>query len=130
MWPLPRDVSDHCPLVLKGDITDWGPKPFRFKNHWMENRKFKGVVEEAWRKYGRSGWMSLVLKGKLKGLKGDIREWNKVEYGNVEMRLTLLREEIEELDRKCEDSLLTTQEVEVRKLNFEELWRLWKSKRP
>jgi len=74
--------------------------------------------------------MSLVLKGKLKGLKGDIREWNKVEYGNVEMRLTLLREEIEELDRKCEDSLLTTQEVEVRKLNFEELWRLWKSKRP
>ena len=56
LWAIPRDVSDHCPLVLKGDTSDWGPKPFQFKNYWLENRKFKGVVEEAWRKYGRSGW--------------------------------------------------------------------------
>jgi hypothetical protein len=70
LWVLPRDVSDHCPLVLKNGGWDWGPKPFRFKNFWLEHRKFKGVVEEAWRNHNVSGWMSFVLKEKLKGLKG------------------------------------------------------------
>lgn len=119
LWSIPRDVSDHCPLVLKGDSLDWGPKPFRFKNHWLENRKFKRVVEEAWRKYGRTGWMGVVFRSKLKGLKWDIREWNKVEYGNVE---------IEELDGKCDHGVLSIVEVVERKHKFEELWRLWNSK--
>jgi len=128
LWPIPRDVSKHFPLVLKGDSSDWGPKPFRFKNHWLENRKFKGVVEEAWRKYGRSGWMGVVLRSKLKGLKWDIHEWNKVKYGNVEVRLEVLRKEIEEFDGKSDRGVLSNVEVEERKLKFVELWRLWKSK--
>jgi len=28
LWVLPRDVSDHCPLVLKNAGWSWGPKPF------------------------------------------------------------------------------------------------------
>jgi hypothetical protein len=55
LWELPRDVSDHCLLVLKVDVIDWGPKPFRFNNFWLENSSFKKVVEEAWRKYGGVG---------------------------------------------------------------------------
>jgi len=47
LWVLPRDVSDHCPLILKYGEWDWGPKLFRFNNFWLENSKFKGVVEEA-----------------------------------------------------------------------------------
>ena len=52
----------------------------------------------------------------------------RVEYGNVEMRLTLLREEIEKLDEKSKSGALSNEEVDVRKLKFKELWRLWKSK--
>ncbi|PWA77072.1 hypothetical protein CTI12_AA228410 [Artemisia annua] len=34
-WPhsnaaLPRDVSDHCPLILKTHAMDYGPIPFKF----------------------------------------------------------------------------------------------------
>jgi hypothetical protein len=79
-------------------MCDWGLKPFRFNNFWLQNRNFKGVVEEAWRNHGGRGWMGFVLQSKLKGLKGVIREWSRVEYGNVDMRLNSLREEIEELD--------------------------------
>jgi len=68
--------------------------------------------------------MRFVLKSKLKGLKGDIRELNKAKYGNVEMRLVSLREDIEELDAKSEMGMLTMQEVEDRMLKFAELWRL------
>jgi len=62
LWVLPRDVSDHCPLVLKNGGWDWGPKPFCFNNFWLQNRNFKGVVEEGWRNQTVGGWMSFVLK--------------------------------------------------------------------
>ena len=26
LWVLPRDVSDHCPLILKNEGWEWGPK--------------------------------------------------------------------------------------------------------
>ena len=70
LWALPRDVSDHCPLILKEGGWDWGPKPFRFNNHWLENGSFRGVVEGCWREQRVEGWMGYVLKEKLKGLKG------------------------------------------------------------
>jgi hypothetical protein len=44
------------------------------------------------------GWMSFVLKEKLKGFKGVIKEWNKVEYEKLEDRVVLLLEETAELD--------------------------------
>jgi endonuclease/exonuclease/phosphatase family metal-dependent hydrolase len=38
LWVLPRDVSDHCPLILKRNGFDWGPKPFRFNNVWLDHK--------------------------------------------------------------------------------------------
>jgi hypothetical protein len=46
LWILPRVVSDHCPLVLKHNSLDWGPRPFRFNNHWLLHKDFKVLVEE------------------------------------------------------------------------------------
>jgi exonuclease III len=40
-WVGPRDVSDHCPIILHYDSADWGPKPFRFNIFWLKNTKFK-----------------------------------------------------------------------------------------
>ena len=37
-----------------------------------------------------SGWMSFVLKEKLKGLKGRLKVWNKEEYGGMEERVEKL----------------------------------------
>lgn len=37
-WPkaqlvaLPRELSDHCPLILKSFVFDFGPSPFKFYN--------------------------------------------------------------------------------------------------
>lgn len=81
LWVLPRDASDHCPLVLKVGGWDWGPKPFRFNNFWLENRGFKLLVEETWRNHNLGGWMGFILKEKLKNLKLRLKEWNKEEYG-------------------------------------------------
>ncbi|GAU34029.1 hypothetical protein TSUD_16170 [Trifolium subterraneum] len=72
--------------------------------------------------------MGFVLKEKLKGLKGVLREWHKQEYGGMEGRIEELRVEIGDLDRKGEEEGLTTLEVESRKEKFGALWKLFKSK--
>lgn len=72
--------------------------------------------------------MGFFLKSKLNGVKGVIRECYKVKYGDVESLLCQLKEEIEELDGKCERGVLSYIEAEDRKRKFEELWRVLKSR--
>jgi exonuclease III len=128
LWVLPRDVSDHCPLVLKRNGFDWGLKPFRFNNAWLDHKDFSKLVEEVWRGFNVTGWMGFVLKEKLKGLKTFLREWHKKEYGGGEDRIAVIMEDINELDVRGELVGLSDQEVSLRKVLFHELWRRLKSK--
>ncbi|MCH83902.1 cysteine-rich receptor-like protein kinase, partial [Trifolium medium] len=128
VWVCSRDVSDHCPLVVKIANNEWGPKPFRFNNNWIDHKHFKKVVEESWRGMEVSGWMSFVFKEKLRGLKGRLKEWNMVEFGSLESRMKNLVEDIRELDVKGEIMGLDSNEVVLRKEFFVELWKLQKHK--
>lgn len=40
-----RDVSNHCPVWLKCEIKDWGPKPFRFIHGWFDHKDFLEFIE-------------------------------------------------------------------------------------
>ncbi|MCH80895.1 LINE-1 reverse transcriptase like, partial [Trifolium medium] len=128
LWVLPRDVLDHCPLILKPSQEDWGPKSFRFINFWLDNKKLKEVVETYWVNNRIEGWMGFVLKEKLKGLKSILRNWNKQEYGGLEARIEELVVEIKDLDSKGGEMGLSSQEVDCRKEKFGNLWKFLKSK--
>jgi exonuclease III len=32
-----RDISDHCPIWLECTRLNWGPKPFKFLNCWLQH---------------------------------------------------------------------------------------------
>jgi hypothetical protein len=70
--------------------------------------------------------MSFVLKERLKHLKGIIKEWNAVTFGEAENRKHGLIKGILELDLKSEVAGLEDVEVAERKKLFEELWVLLK----
>ncbi|MCH98078.1 transposon TX1 putative protein [Trifolium medium] len=106
----------------------WGPKPFRFNNHWLEHKHFKEVVEVAWEENDARGWMGYVVKEKLKSLKVRLKEWNKVEYGSMDLRIKTLIEDIQDLDIRGELSGLASHDVALRKELFDEFWNLQKSK--
>jgi hypothetical protein len=127
VWVVNRDVSDHCPLILRYNNDDWGPKPFCFNNYWIQNKQFKEVVVNAWNAQHITGWMRFVLKGRLKGMKGVIKEWSKEVYGKPETLKTTLVTQIKNLDLKSESVGLSVDEVSLRKRLFEELWVLLKS---
>jgi len=102
--------------------------PFQFNNFWLDNRNFKGVVEEAWRTMPINGWMGFVLKEKLKRLKLVIKEWHKGEYGDMEANIEKMVEDIWELDVRGEVVELNGEEVQRRKSLFGDLWRILKAK--
>jgi hypothetical protein len=122
VWALSRDVSDHCPLVVRYSFSDWGPKPFRFNNFWLHNKKFKELVIKTWEEQSFVGWMGFVLKDRLKDLKGVIKEWCVEEYGKPEEKKNLLIEKILALDIRSEGVGLSDAEVGERKRLFDELW--------
>lgn len=70
-------ISDHCPIFLEVSNQDWGPRSFKIFNSWIFHLSFKPFVKEKWKGYNVKGWVSFMLKEKLKLLKGNLREWNK-----------------------------------------------------
>jgi hypothetical protein len=128
LWINMRDVSDHCPVVLRYNNVDWGPRPFRFNNHWLLHKDFKSLVEDWWGSNSIVGWMGFVLKEKLKGLKVVIKAWNKEVYGAIDSKISRLIVDIQDLDVKGELVLLSEAEVLNRKKLFSDLWHLLKSK--
>jgi hypothetical protein len=119
LWVLPRSVSDHCPLMVRSSSSGWGPRPFRFKNFWLSNKAFNGVVKNYWRSSNVTGWMAYVLTEKLKGQKAIIRNWDREVYGGMDAKI-----EISVLDLQAELVGLSEGEVIRRKSLFSEMWHL------
>ncbi|XP_071739299.1 uncharacterized protein [Rutidosis leptorrhynchoides] len=45
---LDRKLSDHCPLVLRDKIIDYGPKPFKVFDAWLDHDGVDQIIYEAW----------------------------------------------------------------------------------
>ncbi|KAH1214268.1 hypothetical protein GmHk_14G042037 [Glycine max] len=53
-WPatkqctLDRNFSDHCLIILRSKVIDWGPQPFRVLDSWLLDISFIRVVHDCW----------------------------------------------------------------------------------
>ena len=78
-WPsskqyiLDRQILYHCAFLLKSNVVDWGPKPFRFLDIWQEDKEFGNFVKRKWEVYSVMGNKFQMLKEKLKMLKSDLK---------------------------------------------------------
>lgn len=127
-WGLERTVSDHCPLVLKGEGKNWGARPFRVMNCWFYQQDFQSFVEERWNRYTVHGLGSFVVKEKLKLLKNDLKAWNFSSFGNFDDNIQQATMDIKRLDDKGELSSLSAKDVALRRELFDSLWKLSKMK--
>jgi hypothetical protein len=128
LWALPRDVSDHCPILLRYSSSDWGPKPFRFNNYWLKHKEFKEVVARTWNKGASKGWMTRVVREKLKAVKEALKKWNSETYGAMELKIPSLMASIQDLEVMGEVRDLSAVEKREWKQNCEQLWALLNSK--
>ena len=120
-WPgnkqyvLDRQVFDHCALVLKANLADWGPKPFRFLDIWQEHKEFDNFVRDKWGSYLVQGNEILVLKEKLKMLKSDLKGWNKDVFGYTDKLKVKILNKIQELDRRDDEDELDENKIRERR---------------
>ncbi|XP_028060848.1 uncharacterized protein LOC114264432 [Camellia sinensis] len=126
LWGLPRILSDHCPILLKEDDRDWGPKPFKFLNAWVLHPSFLKEVEKVWVGTQVEGWAGFRIMVKLRTLKQALKIWNVEVFGHVESKLQEAEAELHSWDLTAEERNLV--EVEVRqKIEIRnEVWKLRK----
>ncbi|RVX21573.1 hypothetical protein CK203_002338 [Vitis vinifera] len=114
-YVLPKPTSDHFPILLNGGGVRSGLMPFRFENMWLKEEGFKEKMQGWWVGLNFSGSASYVLVSKLKALKSLLRDWNKLEFGKVEVNKALALSQVDFWDKMELSRTLSVQEVDARR---------------
>ena len=124
-WPgaclrvLPREISDHCPLLLSVSDCNYGAKPFKWFNSWLDREGCEQVVIAALESSCGIGPADVMLHKKLIAVRNAIKDWWKRVGKKEEEDLCMIKDEIASLE-KC---------LEVRELEEEEIWVWEESKK-
>ncbi|GJW02345.1 cytochrome P450 [Tanacetum coccineum] len=145
-WPnsfvtvLLRDLSDHCPIILKTQVGDYGPIPFKFFNSWLLDKELSNIVTHSW-SYTTQPYNFTTqplpfdpppippntyrpnithschfhsLKNKLKTLKSNIRLWRSCVNRKNDSTILELKSKINLLESKAEVSGLSNTDLDAR----------------
>ncbi|XP_057432617.1 uncharacterized protein LOC130725399 [Lotus japonicus] len=129
-WPncflhvLSREISDHCPLILKSSNHNWSLKLFRTLNGWLQDSRFKPFVEKEWNDLHFQGWGAFIFKEKLKALKASLKTWNADVFGDLVTQKNSLTSKLADLDKKAEEVGLSEEEKKERQVAQSEFWKI------
>ncbi|KAH1230119.1 TNF receptor-associated factor 1b [Glycine max] len=128
LWPdtsqhvLHRDFSDHCPIILKTKMVDWGPKPFRVVDCWLKHKGYHSMVKEAWSADHQGGWGAVALKNKLRNLRLPIKQWCKDKGDIKAIRIQNLKQKLCDMETLASNRTLSDLEVKTKRALQQELW--------
>ncbi|XP_071689201.1 uncharacterized protein [Rutidosis leptorrhynchoides] len=100
---LERKHSDHCLIILKDDEKNFGPKPFKIFDAWLEEEDIDQVIIDAWKEESSvSNRRDCNFRNKLKKVKEELRKWSNKRYGGLDGEIKLLKESAGALEIKAE----------------------------
>ena len=126
-WPdssqhnLERNYSDHCPIMLQSKTIDWGPKPFRVFNAWLQNKEFNTVVKDCWSTNQPTGWGGYALKCKLQHLKYRLKIWSNEKSGDQISKVKSIQQKLNDLENSFIGQPTSQQVQDLKKLQSD-LW--------
>ncbi|XP_021993671.1 uncharacterized protein LOC110890376 [Helianthus annuus] len=113
-------LSDHCPIILKTELSNFGPKSFRIFNSWYDKPGFYDTVVSALSKDpGVNGPPDICLLKKLGFLRAELKKW----------RDEMLKKKSEDLSAALSDLEEIEETLAVRILTEEDEWILIESKK-
>lgn len=98
-WVARRELSYHFPIWSKSCMSDWGPKPIRFNNYWLNNTNLHIFLSREWNLIEVVGRDDFILYEKLKRLKVRLKWWNKEVFRSYDSKVKDKVVELNDLDR-------------------------------
>ncbi|XVE89968.1 hypothetical protein DITRI_Ditri20bG0039100 [Diplodiscus trichospermus] len=123
---LPWSLSDHHLVSLEVESINWGPKPFKIFNYWMELEVYDNLVQGVWDTLQKEASSLLNLWGKMKEMKKAIKGWYRLRYGGSSSCIARLEEEIHELAKEWASN---SSRDDIKQLIFGKKVELWTSYR-
>ncbi|PWA99289.1 RNA-directed DNA polymerase, eukaryota, Reverse transcriptase zinc-binding domain protein [Artemisia annua] len=112
---LDRLLSDHSPILLHSQKTDYGPTPFKFFQSWFQRKDFEEVVKKAFADCSHDSSESRVpLHIKLKSIKQSLKSWNSAHKKKDMSRKQEVIGLIQDIEVKIDASLASDSEKEMR----------------
>ncbi|PWA61274.1 RNA-directed DNA polymerase, eukaryota [Artemisia annua] len=74
---LKRGLSDHAPLLLSLVDTNFGPKPFRWFDSWLDRQGCVDIVNSVFGEWVSVGPYDMNLTNKLKAFRERLKTWFK-----------------------------------------------------
>ncbi|XP_071740634.1 uncharacterized protein [Rutidosis leptorrhynchoides] len=105
-----RKTSDHSPMLLCDNNIDFGPKPFKLFDIWLENKEVESIIIEAWNKTVTNARPDCFLRDRLKNVKNSLREWSKIKYGALDSDLIKYKMAVEQYEEKADLGIIDDQE--------------------
>ncbi|KAK8595379.1 hypothetical protein V6N13_016752 [Hibiscus sabdariffa] len=123
---LPRSISDHSSVRLSSGVTDWGPRPFRFLNCWLEKSAHVRLMGAEWRRISEEAHSPVSFMDKLRSLKFFLKVWNRVSFGSVDLQIETTKELLNDLDEQGGLRMASEDLAMTRRQLHGNLWRLLK----
>ncbi|XP_035845293.1 uncharacterized protein LOC118491546 [Helianthus annuus] len=124
-WPnatfraLPANYSDHGPILLVTQLRNFGAKPFRVFNSWLEKEGYKEAVEKSLEGFDFVGPSDSSLIQKMATIRKGIKSW----------RIEMKKKEGEAVNRALEEMEEMESLLESRDLSKEEEWTFLENKK-
>ncbi|XP_071687285.1 uncharacterized protein [Rutidosis leptorrhynchoides] len=109
---LDRHLSDHCPLVLRDKLIDYGPKPFKVFDEWLNCEGIDKIILDAWGQPIRGSRKDYIFRDKLKNVKFALKEWSIKEFGGLDLEIYALKREAMEWELNDESNVITDSDRE------------------
>ncbi|XP_047257605.1 uncharacterized protein LOC124889670 [Capsicum annuum] len=130
-----RVTSDHVPIAFLCGQREWPKSYFKFENGWLYAEGFVDKVKEWWSDFEFHRKSNYVLACKFKALKGKLKDWSRMEQGNLKLKKNSILNQMAEIESLLNNRALTEKET-ARKAtlfmeyegclkNEEVAWRHW-----
>ncbi|XP_071719325.1 uncharacterized protein [Rutidosis leptorrhynchoides] len=107
---LDRNLSDHCPLILRDRVLDYGLTPFKVFDEWFNCEEVDIIIKEAWGQEVRGTRKDCAFRDKMKNVKMALKKWSLSRFCSLDNEINELKKKVREWEIKADDNTLSDSE--------------------
>ncbi|XP_071700539.1 uncharacterized protein [Rutidosis leptorrhynchoides] len=110
---LDKKHTDHCPLILKDGDIDFGPKPVKVFDDWLNHTESHNIIKSAWNIHVNSNRPDMIFREKLKKVKQELRKWFSTSHDKMKIEIEDLTKSVNDWERKAEECDLSEEQYQI-----------------